>query len=227
LKIGDNGPFTNKDATVQNNEPAPSDTSCTALLTWCDEGGLQNSVWFKFVGPASGVASFDTRGMDTQIAIYKSNSCDSIKKADLIAANDDYHGVEKNYAAAIESITVTPGKTYWLQMDGSHGGDTGTFYITFNASKLDIKQNKINEISLNIYPNPNNGLMDLKFSSPYTESFYIEVFDLTGKIILAKNLKKGYGDFVVPIDLKNSSKGLYYLNLRGEKSFTETKFIIQ
>jgi hypothetical protein len=227
LNVGDNGPFTNRDATVQLNEPAPTDTSCTALLTWCDEQGLQNSVWFKFIGPSSGVASFDTRGMDTQIAIYSSPSCDNIKKADLIAANDDYYGVEKLYAAAIESVTVTPGKTYWLQMDGSHGGDTGIFYIKFNDTKLGIIQNKINQVNLDVYPNPNNGLMDVKFSSPYAESFNIEIFDLTGKMILTKNVRKGNGDFILPIDLQGSPKGIYFVNLRGERSFIETKFVLQ
>ena len=205
LKVGNNGPFTNDDATGQINEPYPTeDTCCTCAMQWCNEGGLQHSVWFKFTGPASGVGSFVARGMDTQIAIYNSDSCTNIRKADLIAANDDY--TQDSLFSVINYVALVPGKTYWLQMDGSHGGDTGSFYIRYNDVSLGVKQNTINQVSLNVYPNPNNGLMDVKFTSPYAESFNIEVFDLTGKTILTKNVSKGNGDSIFPIDLQVSQK---------------------
>ncbi len=226
LNIGDNGPFTNDDATTQNNEPYPTDTCCTCPMTWCNNASpLTHSVWFKFKGPASGIASFRTKGFDTEIAIYKSNSCDSIKKADLIAANDDY--MPDSVFSVLDSVKVIPGKIYWLQVDGSANGDTGTFYIQFNDISLGIQKNKINEVNLSVYPNPNNGLMNVKFSSPYAESFNIEVFDLTGKTILTKNEKKDFGDFIAPINLQGYPKGLYFVNVKGEKSYMVTKFVLQ
>ena len=130
------GPFTNEFATVQVNEPFPDTTGslCTTPGYWCSEGGLQNSVWFKFVAPNSGVVSITTDGFDNQIAVYDAASCSDIVSGnpalyEIVAANDDYSGT--NYDAIIDEITgLTSGKTYWLQMDGSAGGDEGECTIT-------------------------------------------------------------------------------------------------
>ena len=226
LHLGDNGPFTNTNATVQYNEPAPADTSCTAPMSWCDEGGLQNSVWFKFTGTSSGYTSFDTRGFDTQIAIYKSSSCDSIKKEDLIAANDDYHQ-EKPNAAALNLVPLTPGKTYWIQIDGSAGGDSGTFYINVTGWSVDVKQKNIEKVNLLIVPNPNNGIANIKYTSPYNEFISIRMYDLTGKLALVKQLMKNVQELQVPLNMSNLSKGIYYIKLSSDKSFQTVKCIIQ
>jgi PKD repeat protein len=226
LHIGDNGPFTNSYATVQPNEPYPDETNCNAPLQWCSEGGLQNSVWFKFVGPSSGYVSFDTRGFDTQIAIYNSSSCSNIKKEDLIAANDDYH-TELPNSAALNSVPLTPGQTYWIQIDGSSGGDSGVFYITISEFPLDIKHNRIAKTELTVIPNPNNGIANLIYSSPYNEAISIKLYDLTGKILLNQPIRKNEQDLIYPLHLTGLPKGLYYINLSSNKTSQTTKFVIQ
>ncbi len=147
------GPFTNVRATVQENEPAPSQTSCTEPLQWCQEGGLQNSIWFTFVAPISGSVSIETDGFDNQIAVYEADNCEDLLSGDwsrytLLAANDDFD--DEDYAAKIEVLTgLIPNKTYWLQMDGSAGGETGNCMITIlnlgpeNDSPCDAKELEI------------------------------------------------------------------------------------
>ncbi len=187
LNKGENGPFTNRGATVEPNEPHPADTSCYDELSWCNEGGLQNSVWFKVIGPATGKMSIDTRGMDTQIAVYKSDTCTNIKQSDLVAANDDYY-VTEPYAAAIYEMDVIPGKTYWIQIDGSAGGDEGEFYITINDGPLGESQSfpvSIGEInhepSISIFPNPNNGRF--RINNLKTTNNHIYIYTPEGKLI--------------------------------------------
>ncbi len=224
LNLGDNGPFNNDNATVQPNEPAPADTNCNAPMSWCDEGGLQNSVWFKFTGPSSGYASFDTHGFDNQIAIYNSTSCTNIKKADLIAANDDYN---PDYSAALNLVPLTPGKTYWIQVDGSAGGDTGTFYIYVSEWPLGVEKNNIGEINLKVIPNPNNGIANIKYSSPYNESLSLKIYDLTGKLLYVEQIQKNNQDLSYPVNLTNLPKGIYFVNLISDKSNRTTKCVIQ
>ncbi|MBE0654858.1 MAG: hypothetical protein IH594_13740, partial [Bacteroidales bacterium] len=87
------GVFTNINATVEDGEPAPPEGECDEPMHWCVEGGLQNSVWFKFTGPERGVVSFDAPGMDNQLAIWKIDNCDSLFSEtgrELVAAFDDY-----------------------------------------------------------------------------------------------------------------------------------------
>ncbi|MFP4023542.1 MAG: C1 family peptidase [Thiohalospira sp.] len=137
------GPFTNANATVQENEPHPPLGDCEAPGYWCDEGGLHNSVWFTFTAPNSGAVKIETDGFDNQIAVWEADSCENITSGvdslyQLIAANDDYD--DPDYSATIEEITgLEPGKTYWLQMDGSAGGDEGecTILITSLENEYD------------------------------------------------------------------------------------------
>lgn len=133
----ESGPFTNAYATVQSNEPHPVEGDCSTAMEWCVEGGLHNSIWFTFIAPNSGAVNIETDGFDNQIAVYDAENCNDIISGneelfELIAANDDWQ--DSDYSATIEEITgLTSGKTYWLQMDGSAGGDEGECTITIST----------------------------------------------------------------------------------------------
>ena len=133
--------ISNAYASVQKNEPTPTIGSCDSQNSWCEEGGLQNSIWFKFYAPASGEVSITTTGFDNQIALYDATatgSWEDILSGDplnynIIAANDDYHTVD--YSAKITSVnSLTPNATYWIQMDGSGGGQVGKIRIIVSSS---------------------------------------------------------------------------------------------
>lgn len=144
------GPFSNAHASVQENEPFPTLGGCSTAMEWCDEGGLQNSVWFKFTAPKSGAINIETDGFDNQIALYEAESCEDLISGndalyELIAANDDWE--DDDYSATIDDLSgLKSGKVYWLQMDGSAGGDEGecTILITSleheNDSPCDAKE---------------------------------------------------------------------------------------
>jgi len=135
------GPFSNVHATVQSNEPHPIEGDCSTEMEWCVEGGLHNSVWFTFTAPKSGAVSIETDGFDNQIAVYDAENCDDIVSGnealyELIAANDDWE--DSDYSATIEELSgLTPGKVYWMQMDGSAGGDEGECTITITEFSID------------------------------------------------------------------------------------------
>jgi C1A family cysteine protease len=234
LQTGQNGPFTNRGATAEFNEPAPADTSCYDDMSWCKEGGLQNSVWFKVIGPSNGKLSLDTKGMDTQIAVYQSDTCTNIKKEDMIAANDDYYSEDLYYAAAIDEISVIPGKTYWVQIDGSAGGDEGDFYIAVSDAAIEINSRwplNVNSAVMNnscwIFPNPSNGSFNVQYLSTINEELYITVTDLTGKTILKTNKLKQSGLADVLINIPGLQKGVYLVNVQSSIVTKTLKCIIQ
>ena len=115
LQLGQNGPFTNQGATVQNNEPNPPDPAdaCNTQHTWCQcnisDTILDNSVWFTFQGPETGTVGINVPGFDDQIAVYQADSYSDILSGDtskykILAANDDYFGQDSSYSALIEAF---------------------------------------------------------------------------------------------------------------------------
>jgi len=187
LKQGLNGPYINRYSSVEENEPMPVIVDCEKPFAWCDEGGLQNSVWFTFEAKETGLASFDTWGFDNQLAIYEAETCEDILNDNytLLAANDDYYGEKKFFAAAIVKVSdLKPGKKYWLQMDGSAGGDTGTCMIYYHNWGLDINdQVGQNNNSLKIIPNPTNQQVEISFNSTDNNTVSFELYNMQGQLL--------------------------------------------
>ncbi len=157
ISPGRNGPFTNKCASVEYYEPVPPHVSCTGQLSWCDETGvdiLMNSVWFWFTAPASGMASLYSEGMDNEIAVYDADTYQDILsgKYSILAANDDRSST--NYNPVIYSMQVTPGKKYWIQVDGSGGGSEGSFYLNLDDKPYVTQVIGMRGKSLRIFPVP-------------------------------------------------------------------------
>ena len=186
-----NGPFTNANATVENNEPYPDTTgatSCTDPLHWCNESGLQNSIWFKFTAGKYPISILTEGEWDNQIALYDAASCDDIisgddSKYNLIAANDD--ATETDFKANIlNPLALTEGKTYWLQMDGSGGGKVGSCTI-FIKQQWPTGISSIHNSKIKVYPNPSNGDFKLDLSSIQNidNNTRIDVISTEGSII--------------------------------------------
>lgn len=141
LVFGPNGPFSVANAGAQAGEPVPPIGTglnfCQSQDGWCDGGGfvnepfIQNSVWFTFVAPPSGNVTINTdNSYDTQIAVYSSTSCDSILAGNytLEGANDDNPNAFTLFSSEVTVTCLTPGGTYWLQVDG-YDGDEGPLNI--------------------------------------------------------------------------------------------------
>ncbi len=225
--------FNNKNATKEINEPAPAEGGCNEPLKWCVEGGVQNSVWFWFTATDGGVVSFNTEGFDEQIAIYRADSCTDILEDNyiLIAANDDYYDdtypVGKKFACALESVTVEPGKKYFVQIDGSAGGTEGYFSMIFWDYPLSVDVNK--ELpSLQIFPNPGTGIFNFRIDNPFRKATAIlEVLSLNGQVVLKQNYEILSGIFESAFDLTGNPPGVYLVRfISGDRVFYE-KIIMQ
>ena len=121
LIFGVNGPYDNTAATSEAGEPFPGSGACNSQLTWCGFG-INNTMWFTFVAPASGRVKIQAPGFDTQLALWSAPNCSSIVTggATLIAANDDASSVFPfNSAVLTQANCLTPGLTYYLQLDGN------------------------------------------------------------------------------------------------------------
>ena len=70
-----------------------------------------------------------------------------------------------------------------------------------------------NEIEIEVFPQPVNDLLNIKFHNNLRESVKLQIFDITGKLILQQtiNLSEVQNNFTV--DINNLNHGIYILNL--------------
>lgn len=225
LSMGDNGPFTNRHATVEEKEPLPPETNCNTQKTWCSEGGLQNSVWFTFTPSSTDSFTFISRGMDTQLAIYEVDSCQGIKLGNykMLAANDDYYSTAP-YAAALIKVPLTKGKTYYLQMDGSGGGVEGDFYITAGLPPLAVTTLTAEKKKVEIYPNPTHGSFNIMLNVDQSTDVFVKVLNAGGQVVYS-SLFKNESRNIIPVFL-NQPRGLYIVQVNTNQQIYNFKLII-
>lgn len=80
-----------------------------------------------------------------------------------------------------------------------------------------------NQFSL--YPNPNNGSFTIEFKE-LTNSFSVEVFDVTGKTIYENNYDQA-ANLVQVINLDKPGSGIYFVNIKSDKGLVTKKLVIQ
>ncbi|MFC2136652.1 C1 family peptidase [Bacteroidota bacterium] len=261
VSIGLNGPFNNYYTGIEYDEPHPPFTNFNTQESWGPEyakiapnkSSLENSVWFKFNGTPSGNASFQLLNdkcfglSDQQIAIYAADECTDLIGAEWddigIAANDDYFdddnteaGYFNLYSAAIELRSgFNEENTYWIQVDGSHGGWDVSFYIEILETDLDIRDECLsNSISLaqqnnyfTVYPNPNNGNFIISLSDNTSTEIGIDIFNALGKIVHTQKVEPGFQDLNIEISLYKFTKGIYLIRLSRGNKYEFAKIIIE
>jgi hypothetical protein len=235
LVMGSNGFFYNYCATVEENEPHPPIGDCSTIGEWCDceIGGpyVDNSVWFTFVGPESGVVAIDCPGFDNQIAVYESESADNIMSGNpnlytIISAMDDYYGEEGDYAARINHIDVTPGTKYWLQVDGSACGAAGEFEVILSDTtlpSLNNADNIANFKSIQIFPNPASNHFSVSGDIYNLKS--VELISIDGRVLKQYNVRNysaGEQTFELPSGITSGVYLVRFVEKDGFKTYILT-----
>jgi PKD repeat protein len=214
LHLGRNSSFSNRCGSVEKNEPSPFSGNCYSQVSWCSgeigsNGNLDNSIWFTFYGPSSGVITIDSQGFDDQIAVYKSKSDSkefkSFDDLDQIAANDNRSS--SDMTAYIRDLKVEPGMKYWVQLDGRNGN--------YGIATIDLISN-----SVEVYPTySSTGLFNIYISDNVDGTADYSVFTITGKKILSGSSLITIENNVVELDLSFYPHGTYLLKIiKGEIS---------
>ena len=127
-------------ANVTAGEPSPSTNgACTSAenFAWCGNDGVNNSVWYTFVAPASGAVAIDLcsdANFDTQLAVYTATLCSDFSSFDLVAANDDQDATTT--CSKLDLTGLTPCTVYYVQVDSKGATGVATLNITATATAL-------------------------------------------------------------------------------------------
>lgn len=226
LEYGLNGVFANVCATVQDKEPTPAQGDCNTQGTWCtcetSDTVIDNSVWFTFTAPASGIVGVYAPGFDNQMAIYEADKTSDLLSGDsrlfkIVAANDDYFGEENNFASLIEQAVVTPNKKYWLQVDGSGCGAFGTFLLLLADSSLEgltsIENIAEESTGIQVFPNPATEV--LNFSNLPNEGD-ISVLSVDGRIIDTRKISAP--EMQIAISNSRYQSGIYLILIKTKEA---------
>ncbi len=85
--------------------------------------------------------------------------------------------------------------------------------------------NNLRISSLQLFPNPSNGMFNLKFNLPDQEDTSIRIFNSAGRLIYRYDLMDFQGEFQDGIDISQNGPGVYFLEVR-QKNKTVTRKVI-
>ncbi|MBV7441780.1 S8 family serine peptidase [Weeksellaceae bacterium TAE3-ERU29] len=88
--------------------------------------------------------------------------------------------------------------------------------------KVDEEIKTENNNKIQIYPNPSDGLINIKLDSK-VEKYTVSVYDLTGRLIFTRE----YSSNPSQIDIRNLTSGVYILNVIDDKNKQESFKIIK
>ncbi|NJK96892.1 MAG: T9SS type A sorting domain-containing protein [Bacteroidales bacterium] len=121
-------------------------------------------------------------------------------------------------------MPVKPGKTYWVQVDGSGGGTEGDFTLTLSdlttTSAAPISQSH----NIIIYPVPVENILNIKRDFQYSETMELKIFSVTGKLLMQRIIDAPNGN-ELSIDISALSKGVYLIKFIEGNNTQTLKFV--
>ncbi len=227
LQYGTSDTFSNECATTEEGEPIPPHYSCTTQNSWCDEYGtgtniVEKSVWFRFVAGSLGYINISSSGFDNEMALYSVNSPSDILAGnyEILGANDDRSNTDFN--PIIRSAAVTPGKTYWLQVDGSGGGSIGNFYLQLTGLSITAVPGE-REGLLSVYPQPSRGLVYISGDVLSGKRVHVYMYSVSG-VLIQDEIYVTEGNQIA-IDLTHLENGVYIARVDTGEEYLTTRIV--
>lgn len=85
---------------------------------------------------------------------------------------------------------------------------------------------QVNNVDVNVYPNPNNGLFTLNVNSSDVNQLAIRVVNIQGQEVYAKNNFNNINTINEQIDLTENADGIYFVIVTTDKGIVTHKMII-
>lgn len=121
-------------------------------------------------------------------------------------------------------------------------GGIGSYYTdaeAFDTTKVDTSSisNKIiqstldpkNDFQFGVYPNPSNGVFNVKYEVLKPSDVSVTIYDLTGKLVqsIVNQSNQHTGNYIIPVSLGNISNGIYICKIVTSEKEEAIKFVIE
>ena len=141
-------------------------------------------------------------------------------------------------AVVIPNITTNPytltgllGNTSYDYYVRSNCGGTAytqwSMVEEFTTSGFAGLEDNLDEIDINLFPNPNNGVFQLEVSTMNVMDLEINVINTLGQVVFTKTSTKNSTHFKEKIDLSKSAKGVYYVRVSSNEGAITRKLVIE
>jgi len=80
---------------------------------------------------------------------------------------------------------------------------------------------------LTVFPNPSDGLFNIRFNLPERGNTIVRVFDSRGAVVYTNSLGNFSGTFSDRIDIANNVKGIYFLTIQQDDLRISRKLVLQ
>ena len=97
------------------------------------------------------------------------------------------------------------------------------FYIPACPHPTEISE--INNNTLNIFPNPADGFIELTFSNEIKTINQIKILDVTGKIVDVIDVDLRNSDNSIRHDISRLSEGIYYISINSDSKTELLRFL--
>jgi len=213
-----------------------------------DEYSFNNKAYAKFVAPPSYEPNFivvyksNNAPGETQVYIKDENG-NAVYSRTTATANQVYNDTV-NLSVGCYVLEVIDsdkdGINFWANNDGSgyirfkrnggpqvlrsFGADFGTSIIhhfTIGGT-INVDEQKLNDIDINIYPNPSEGIFNFNINGEFTESVTLTIYDATGKVVFEK---RGIKNNLYSENLSHLATGVYNAMITNSKIVATKKFV--
>lgn len=137
-------------------------------------------------------------------------------------AGSSYSSYLWNTLQNSQIINVTEPGTYTVTVTDSNGCTAVSDPLTINKISIDEKEQ---ELSFSVFPNPSNGIFNVRFENFIANEMTIKLIDATGRILHLQQLNNMPASFTHSVDVSSIADGNYFI--RVETMFgVETRQII-
>jgi hypothetical protein len=114
---------------------------------------------------------------------------------------------------------------YQVMLTATNACGTDTSIMNVNVNTTGIKSVSGNE-QLAVYPNPGNGLFNLKYDSFAGNDFTIEIMNGSGAIVLTEEYTKTASANLFTFDLSKFDNGMYHILVRDKSQVLHSRIIL-
>lgn len=114
----------------------------------------------------------------------------------------------------------------WNNVENFGANFARTFFIRPNFGNVvivGINNKKVLDAEVNVYPNPNEGVLKVSINSASINEYAVTITDMLGRVVEShNNLPNGEFNF----DLSNQSNGMYFVKVQSGDAVTTLKVVL-
>lgn len=222
---------------LENNEVVagiqPFDLLFTRYVTPLPDG-QGDTLDYVVTGVHSGVGIeiAEAVGVDVENVKFKNYQAELSTQLDVIGQDwkrFDLNTFSWEIADSLAFFLVDQQKTVWklvfIDFEGSASGN-----IVFTKENVGMLSSvaTLDEVSsMGVYPNPNQGLMDVIIDLDQPFDGELQVMDINGRIAYSRSVSLSSGIVSLNVDVRQLTSGHYRIILTGDKGMAQIPVIIQ